>query len=1283
MGNEKRGTLSRRRNCVRQGAGAVLAIVLYSLCAYSGEIALDLSSEAARAKTVQALNAEAQRGKEEARAAAKAQGLPVSGTTAEGAVFELMKLQDGEPLFYITHNEDAAISTATDVIRNTAPYNLSGSGLIVGAWDDGVTNAAHQEFGSRAAIMDGSAEITTHATLVCGTLGAGGVDARAIGMAPSVLLHSYDWDADFAEMTAAAATVPNQPDKIYVSNHAYGYGTGWEGVYFYGGKTQRQDPDFGVYGTDARDWDALCYSAPYYLPFKSAGNDRDDHAPAEGATFYYLSWGTWQSDIYHAYTCPLDDGAYGGWNTISYHGVAKNAVTVGAVDAAVSGGQRDLAAADMTNFSSWGPVNDGRLKPDLVADGYSLYSCLSWNPSDDDSYGYLSGTSAASANAAGSALLLVEYYRSFFPGQDMRSSMLKGLIIHTADDLGDAGPDFQYGWGLMNTKAAADLIAAHAGSPRAPKLIAGSLDAEHPVYSHVVAVEGDAPLRATLCWTDPPGEALTWTDETVPALVNDLDLRIIGPDGTTLWNPYLPKKDSPAARGDNTRDNVEQVYVATPPTPGLYTLQVSHKGVLEEGVQPFSLLVSGTVSEFLAVEPVAPFLISGEVGGPFSPTEKEYTLTNVGASSLTWTAARTAGLDWLDLSGENGVLESDTCNTVVLTVNPSASELPAGEYSGAVTFTDVTNGVAQARTVTLEIIPGPLPSCIGYCNSVSGPPSDPQCYCDAACLQAGDCCYDALIACPENFDGEGELPVEGEGEGELPAEGEGETPVEGEAEGEMPLVTSFRLDGDAVSTPGPVVTLNNLATNNPVEYMASESSSFTGASWLPYSTAPLLAFTGSAITRRVYFKVRNEMGESGVASDTIYLEPAVVSIAAGTFTMGRTASGDDALYGLTCEDPPHSVTLGAYGLGKYEVTNQQYCDVLNWAKAQGWLYSDTSGTAWYGNGDIYAGGASVPYVIVAFTSVDCNIQYADGVFVPKTRTGLPEATVYSMADHPMVLVSWYGSVAFCNWLSQMLGWTPCYDMNAARWPLMVAPPVPGGYRLPTEAEWERAAAWDGTKHWIYSFLSDTHASNNQCNSCWYTGGSHIRVNPLGLTAYPNTSPVGWFDGVNVSPNGNIPTVDSASPSGAYDMSGNVLEWCNDWYSDTYYSDSPMTNPMGPDTGGDHVRRGGCWYSFFYYCRSAYRDHYAPTFAYRSLGFRISITTSDSEGEIEGEPVNPVHPADLNADWRMVINEAIAYLAGWQQGSNPLGYAIRAAYLWQNGESYQYLPGEEPPLCWTP
>ena len=234
MDKGKHSSFSQPSGCPRQCVGFILITMLSALCTYSREIVLDLSSESARAKTVQTLEAESQRGKEGALAEAVAKGLPIRGTTAEGASFELMKIVDGEPLYYITHNEDAAISTATDVIRNTAPYHLSGSGLIVGAWDDGVASTIHREFGARAAVMDGSAEMTTHATLVCGTLGAAGVDARALGMAPSVLLHSYDWDADLAEMTAAAAAAPNQPDKIYVSNHAYGYGTGWEGAIFTG-----------------------------------------------------------------------------------------------------------------------------------------------------------------------------------------------------------------------------------------------------------------------------------------------------------------------------------------------------------------------------------------------------------------------------------------------------------------------------------------------------------------------------------------------------------------------------------------------------------------------------------------------------------------------------------------------------------------------------------------------------------------------------------------------------------------------------------------------------------------------------------------------------------------------------------------------------------------------------------------------------------------------------------------------------------------------------------------
>ena len=432
-----------------------------------------------------------------------------------------------------------------------------------------------------------------------------------------------------------------------------------------------------------------------------------------------------------------------------------------------------------------------------------------------------------------------------------------------------------------------------------------------------------------------------------------------------------------------------------------------------------------------------------------------------------------------------------------------------------------------------------------------------------------------------------------------------------------PGVIAFVINNDAISTDNRAVTLNNTTVNGPTEYMVSESSDFSGAIWQPYDVAP--AFTlhdGTAITRTVYFKVRNGFGESGVVSDTIFLEPDRVSVPAGTFTMGRRDDGDDGAYGGSDELPRHDVTLSAYQLGKYQVTNQQYCDVLNWALAQGYLYRDTSANPWTSGNNIFAGNAAgARYLIVFITCSACNIQYTGGVFVPKTRTGLPGTTTYSMAEHPMVRVSWYGSVAFSNWLSEMLGLTPCYNMGAANWPLTVGPPTAGGYRLPTEAEWERAAAWGETspgsgvyKHWIYGLLSDTPSGRDRVNYYWWNGSSHVNhSNPLGLTSMPYTSPVGWFNGVNVSPNGSVSTVDSPSPVGAYDMSGNVWEWSHDWYSGTYYTNGgpPWTNPTGPATGSQRVLRGGCWYVLFSFCRLALRDYSTPTGTSSNIGFRLS------------------------------------------------------------------------------
>ncbi len=428
-----------------------------------------------------------------------------------------------------------------------------------------------------------------------------------------------------------------------------------------------------------------------------------------------------------------------------------------------------------------------------------------------------------------------------------------------------------------------------------------------------------------------------------------------------------------------------------------------------------------------------------------------------------------------------------------------------------------------------------------------------------------------------------------------------------------PVVTAFSINAGSATSTSVSVTLNNTCTGSPTQYMASESSSFTGATWATYSGTPAFTLAGAVGTRTVYFKVRDASNvESAVVNDAIFVAPEMISVSASTFTMGRTTTAPDSTWGQTDEDPTRSVTLSAYQIGKFEMTNQQACDILNWAKSQNLLLAGTGSTLWTGTGNIYAGGTTGSrYLIFLFGSgIATDFQYSGGLFSPKTRAGLPSGTNYSMAKHPMQYASWYGAVAMANWLSQMQGLAPCYDMNTANWPLTVAPPTVGGYRLPTEAEWERAAAWNGTKHWIFGYTGDTIAGASQAN---YNVGPSF-ANPLGLTAQPYTSPVGWFNGTNVSPNGNVATINGVSPVGAYDMSGNLAEWVQDWYSATYYSGGAMTNPVGPATGTNKILRGGAWVGTASYARSADREGTQPPVNANS-GWGVRLVRSASSGSL--------------------------------------------------------------------
>ncbi len=490
-----------------------------------------------------------------------------------GRVAQMQRLAGPRPVYYITDNLNAARTVGTDRLWPSAEVGLSltGAGVTVAVWDGGGVLTSHQEFGGRVARMDATLPVIDHATHVAGTIAAAGIDGAAHGMAGNVQVLSYDWYDDAAEMAAAAA------EGLVLSNHSYSIAAGWEWNWFgderwawFGDPTIDENEDwvFGFYMQESADWDQIAAAAPDYLIVTSAGNDRDDDGPELGEH--------------------NPDGDYDSLPGGS--SCAKNVLVVGAVED-LPGGYQDSAGVLMTAYSSWGPTDDGRIKPDLVANGTTLYSTVAW---DQTAYGTLSGTSMAAPGVTGSLALLQEHYRATHGGNQPRSATLRALVVHTADEAGGApGPDYRFGWGLLNTAAAAEVISLDTLESRRLQervLVDGS------VVTLTVSSDGWAPLRVTLAWTDPPGTApMAAVDPLDLMLVNDLDVTLTNLTTGQVEYPWVLDGANPtlaAATGINDRDNIEQVLVAAP-TAGDYLITIDHKGILTTGSQQFSLVISG------------------------------------------------------------------------------------------------------------------------------------------------------------------------------------------------------------------------------------------------------------------------------------------------------------------------------------------------------------------------------------------------------------------------------------------------------------------------------------------------------------------------------------------------------------------------------------------------------------------------------------------------------------------------------------------------------------------
>lgn len=299
-------------------------------------------------------------------------------------------------------------------------------------------------------------------------------------------------------------------------------------------------------------------------------------------------------------------------------------------------------------------------------------------------------------------------------------------------------------------------------------------------------------------------------------------------------------------------------------------------------------------------------------------------------------------------------------------------------------------------------------------------------------------------------------------------------------------------------------------------------------------------------------RVTADDGQIDIPEGFVAIPPATFMMGSPTTELLRDAS-----------ETRHQVTLtrGIY-VQTTEVTNQQYRDMAQWA---------------YDNGYVTATSAGISDNLDGSTLILKNLGHEDGWGGNYEITFSEGVFTCINPTHPVKYVTWYGSAAYCDWLSLQQGLERAY--NHSTWQCNAGSPYAAtGYRLPTEAEWESACRAEAqTPYNTGSCLGAGTEAN-------YNGGYPYVACPAGSYA-------GWTVPVRSCP---------ANAAGLYDMHGNLGEWCNDRYG-TY--GGSVTDPVGPGSGSYRVARGGNWYNYARYCRSASRDADFPYASHGNLGFR--------------------------------------------------------------------------------
>lgn len=397
--------------------------------------------------------------------------------------------------------------------------HYNGTGISVGMHDDGLIGP-HIDYEGRIPMQFPSTSNGDHGDHVAGILmGAGNLDPTQKGMAFGADLYVY---SSFNSNFDSAVSHLNQY-QITIISKSYGNGCN------------------AGYTSLSRKLDQQVRQHPSLVHVFSTGNSGS-------------------SDCNY--------GAGAGWGNITGgHKQGKNVISVGNVN----------FTDGLSSSSSRGPAKDGRIKPDLCAKGSSVSSTV-----DDHQYQLKSGTSMACPGVSGGMAQLYEAYAERNNGALPHSELIKGILLNTAQDLGNPGPDFSYGWGRMNLKRAIEVLEQN-------QYLTGSLNQGDSAVHNIVVPANTDQLKVMVYWLDYEGAA-----NAARALVNNLDMQLTAPNQTTYlpWvlnpTPIAGLLNSNAVRAVDTLNNMEQVTIDNPGM-GTYALKINGTSI-PQGPQSYVVI---------------------------------------------------------------------------------------------------------------------------------------------------------------------------------------------------------------------------------------------------------------------------------------------------------------------------------------------------------------------------------------------------------------------------------------------------------------------------------------------------------------------------------------------------------------------------------------------------------------------------------------------------------------------------------------------------------------------